>query len=155
MKTFLLFAMCFLGIRANSDLCSQVNCMCLEKDLEKELKKDIPPNMQSRAVCHQFGKYLSNAHNISRALYPRGKTPAKFIGIKVKFYNTKSNQTRVENYIWRLSCIYAVLPRDVLAAVSLGTLYHEREVLELTVPEFCEEVPGKEYMKYALSSVRS
>ena len=153
MTIFLLSCSCFKQIHASSNYSTEVNCTCLERQLETALKDDFPPRRPNWKTC-STGRYFSNAHNISRALYPPKKAPAKFIGIKVRFYNASFNTTRNENYVWALSCVYAVLPRNLLAMVSLGTLYHERNVLKLSVPEFCDGVPREKYMEYALSSVR-
>ena len=150
-RIVLLLSLCFVGIPAHSRSCTQANCTCLETELEAPLKDENPPNL----TFGHGSKYFSNAHNISRALYPPRRASAKFILIKVKLYNASSNRINISKYIWTLSCIYTVLPRNLLAAVSLGTLYHEREVLEVTVPEFCTDVPGEKYMQYALSSVSS
>lgn len=152
----LLYTRCtsVLAIRSiNSSHCTDVNCICLERELESALKDDTPPKTDYwKAGSGE--RYFSNAHKISRALFPPQKAPAKFIVVKVMLYNSSSQSTRTEHYIWSLSCIYAVLPRYVLTLVSLGTLYHEREELELTIPQFCQDVPSEKYMNYALFSLQ-
>jgi hypothetical protein len=122
------------------------NCICLERELEKDLIDDSPPYWKNDT-------FFSNAHNISRALYPSESAPAKVVNVEIMLYNSSNNSIRKMNYVWTISSIYTILPRTMLTFVSLGTLYHTSTELQVSVREFCEDVPGDAYLKNAIFSV--
>ena len=122
------------------------NCICLEHELEADLINNSLPIWINDT-------FFSNSHNISRALYPSGVAPSKVIRVEIMLYNSSSNSKRKINYVWTKSFIYTILPRTMLNIVSLGTLYYTSAELQVSIREFCEDVPGETYLKNALFSV--
>lgn len=122
------------------------NCICLEHELEADLISNSLPLWKNDT-------FFSNAHNISRALYPHESAPSRVINVEIMLYNSNNNSTKKINYVWTKSFIYTILPQTMLNIVSLGTLYHTSTQLQVSVREFCADVPVHTYLKNALFSV--
>ena len=122
------------------------DCICLEHELETDLINNSLPSWKNDT-------FFSNAHNISRALFPHSSVPSSAINVEIILYNISNNSTRKMNYIWTKSFIYTILPRTMLSLVSLGTLHHTSTQLQVSVREFCADVPGDTYLKNAIFSV--
>ena len=143
--------LCLLSVRewnVSASRCeNKNNCICFEHELEADLINNYLPLWKNDT-------FFSNAHNISRSLYPHEATPSRIINVEITLYNSSNSSSRRINYVWTKSFIYTILPQTMLNIVSLGTLYHTSTELQVSVREFCDtDVPGDTYLKNALFSV--
>lgn len=146
----IIFMLLLCPVNADARCKYNNNCICYQRELENDLKVDSPPLWKNYT-------FFSNAHNISQALYPFDSTPAKVVNVEIDIYNSSNNSTRKMSYVWSISCRYTILrSRLLLAIVSLGTICPKETTLQVSVREFCKDVPDNTrntYLKNAISSV--
>ena len=125
-----------------------------------ESKSDLELALLSTAQA----TFVSNHHNLSRALFPPAQRPSLYIKVSIRFANISAdgNVTFVgqpSKYTWSKSCLFVATKFMSIYAMniySLGAVWPNRREnqLGLTLPLFCTDSERNVQILNSIATVR-